>query len=388
MRKKKGSALVVVLLSLTALIITSIAVYSYVANRSKLNKNSNNNEILETAAKSALSIGEYYLINDKNYKNISNNITVEVPENYIKEKVGSNNFDNGDVVLEDNKLEKFNYSVNITNDNNRYKIQAIAKIGRNTKEENRDIVLKTSEKLTADENVDLLLKDSSGITILNSDNLEIKNSIVKLSNSTFNINGVLKSNNISPDKQLTSYLTKYDNTSFGWHESYSYNMVNENIGGIRSNGLNLMFGQNGLNIDELQEKLFWLDSFNYSGDAILYNNYGYYREISLSNLNGQILKNYSGAIIKLSDYNYVLLCNGNLNITGYISDIDNIFIYSTGIVTIDEGRNFMSDSNVFNGRMSIVANEGINIRDSFIENSVGSFNKTDALKKCLRKFTK
>ncbi|MGL4570696.1 MAG: hypothetical protein ACRCVJ_06505 [Clostridium sp.] len=388
MKKKKGSTLVVVLVSLTALIITGTAIYSYVANRSKLNKNSNNNEVLETAVKSALSIGEYYLVNEKKYKNISNNITVEVPENYIKEKVSNNNFDNGDNVLEDNKLEKFNYFVNITNDNNRYKIKAIAKMGRNTKEESRDIVLKTSEKLTADENVDLLLKDSSGITILNSDDLQIRNSIVELSNSTFNINGVLKSNNTSADKQLTKYLKKYDNTSYGWHESYSYNMVNKNTGGIRSNGLQLMFGQNGLNINELQEKLFWLDNFNYSGDAILYNNYGYYREVSLSNLNEQILKNYSGAIIKLSDYNYVLLCNGNLNITGYISDMDNIFIYSTGIVTIDEGHNYMSDSNVFDGRMSIVANEGIHIKNSFIENSVGSFKITNGLKKCLRKFTK
>ena len=95
-KKKKGYALVVVLLSLMALVITGTAVYSYVASTSRLNRNEREKEMLETAAKSGISIGQYYLINEKKFKEIKNNQEI-ISQEYIKNKINRSNFANVDV---------------------------------------------------------------------------------------------------------------------------------------------------------------------------------------------------------------------------------------------------------------------------------------------------
>lgn len=133
MRKKKGYALVIVLLSLMALVITGMAVYSYVANTSKLNKNERQKEMLDTAAKSGLSIGQYYLINEKNFKNIK--VSKEIDKDYIDKKVSSNNFADVDV-NEEGRLDSYDYSIVITKEkDNTYTITSKVSNGNLTSKE-------------------------------------------------------------------------------------------------------------------------------------------------------------------------------------------------------------------------------------------------------------
>ncbi|AIY84589.1 hypothetical protein [Clostridium baratii] len=380
MKKKKGSALVVVLLTLTALIITGIAVYSYVANKSKLNKNTTENEILETAALSGLSVGEYYLIDDKNYKNINKNEEVEVPKEYVNKKFKSNNFINSNYVLHENYLENISYKINIKNDNGTYTVDSIASRGNNKKEEKRKVLLKNNKKLSGYEDIDLFLKDCSGITILNNNKLNIRNSYVDLSNSSFNIDGVLKSKYINADKQFEDLLMNNREWYYRDYKINDSNITNENKGGKRSTGLNLAFGKNNLSLNNLEYEFVMLRNYSYKGNVILFD-YNISKVRKLDEINKNMLKNSPGAIIKLDDDNYVILSNGDLRINGSIDFLGNVFIYSTGNVIIDGGYSY-------NNKLSIVSNNGVYIYNSNILESDGSFPISDSLKKCLKKFTK
>lgn len=379
MKKKKGSALVVVLLTLTALIITGIAVYSYVANKSKLNKNTTENEILQTAALSGLSVGEYYLIDNKNYKNINNNEDVEVPKEYIDKKFKSNNFINSNYVLNENYLENISCKINIKNDNGTYTVDSIASRGNNKKEEKRKVLLKKTKKLSGYEDIDLFLKCCSGITILNSNKLNIRNSYVDLSNSSFNIDGVLKSKYITDDSQFKDILMNNGNWYYNNYQINDYNITNENKGGKRSTGLNLAFGKNNLSLNNLEYEFVMLKNYSYKGNVILFD-YNISKVRKLDEINKDMLKNSPGAIIKLDDNNYVILSNGDLRIDGSIDFLGNVFIYSTGNVIIDGGYSY-------NNKLSIVSNNGVYIYNSNILESDGSFPISDSLRKCLKKFT-
>lgn len=137
MKKKKGYALVIVLLSLMALVITGTAVYSYVASTSRLNRNEREKEMLETAAKSGISIGQYYLINEKKFKEIKNNQEI-VSQEYIKNKINRSNFANVDVNGE-GILDSYNYNIIIRKDKNIYTITSKVSKGNLTTEETNKI---------------------------------------------------------------------------------------------------------------------------------------------------------------------------------------------------------------------------------------------------------
>ena len=136
-KKKKGYALVVVLLSLMALVITGTAIFSYVASTSRLNRNEREKEMLETAAKSGISIGQYYLINEKKFKEIKNNQEI-ISQEYIKDKIKSSNFANVDVNGE-GILDSYNYNIIIRKDKNIYTITSKVSKGNLTTEETNKI---------------------------------------------------------------------------------------------------------------------------------------------------------------------------------------------------------------------------------------------------------
>lgn len=136
-KKKKGYALVVVLLSLMALVITGTAVYSYVASTSRLNRNEREKEMLETAAKSGISIGQYYLINEKKFKEIKNNQEI-ISQEYIKNKINRSNFADVDVNGE-GILDSYNYNIIIRKDKNIYTITSKVSKGNLTTEETNKI---------------------------------------------------------------------------------------------------------------------------------------------------------------------------------------------------------------------------------------------------------
>lgn len=136
-KKKKGYALVVVLLSLMALVITGTAIFSYVASTSRLNRNEREKEMLETAAKSGISIGQYYLINEKKFKEIKNNQEI-ISQEYIKNKINRSNFADVDVNGE-GILDSYNYNIIIRKDKNIYTITSKVSKGNLTTEETNKI---------------------------------------------------------------------------------------------------------------------------------------------------------------------------------------------------------------------------------------------------------
>lgn len=137
MKKKKGYALVIVLLSLMALVITGTAIFSYVASTSRLTRNEREKEMLETAAKSGISIGQYYLINEKKFKEIKNNQEI-ISQEYIKNKINRSNFANVDVNGE-GILDSYNYNIIIRKDKNIYTITSKVSKGNLTTEETNKI---------------------------------------------------------------------------------------------------------------------------------------------------------------------------------------------------------------------------------------------------------
>ncbi|MDY6012453.1 hypothetical protein, partial [Clostridium sp.] len=111
--------------------------YSYVASTSRLNRNEREKEMLETAAKSGISIGQYYLINEKKFKEIKNNQEI-ISQEYIKNKINRSNFADVDVNGE-GILDSYNYNIIIRKDKNIYTITSKVSKGNLTTEETSKI---------------------------------------------------------------------------------------------------------------------------------------------------------------------------------------------------------------------------------------------------------
>lgn len=386
--KKKGSALVVVLLTLTALLITGLAVYSYIVNTSKTNNSEMKKEATETAAMSALNIGEYYLINDKNYKNISSGSSKDVPEEYIQERITDNNFNTINNINEENKLNFYNYNIILKNNGDEsYTISATAYKDGNKCTKESKIIIKLKNNLTKEERIELFLNNSSGLTLLNTDNLNVgDNSLVIIKNSTFNIKGIVKSNVVNADNQLNKFLP-YNRIN----GSYVYNTKNINNGIKRVDGLNLKFGQKNANLYDLGQEIKWLEAESWvsKNNVILVSNNGY-KFAQLNELNDDVLKNYSAAVIAIdSSYdNYIILCNGKLTLQGdlYISVLEGsgenqFFIYSTDSIHLNNTE--------INNRISLISGNKITIDNYSNVKTYGEFTYSQSyIKKILEKFVK
>lgn len=94
--KKKGSALVTILIACTALIILSTAVSVGVVNTAKLNKRYSDDIDLELAAKSGLNIFKEELLSD--IKSVSN--SKDLPNAEVESDSGINSFDNITILKE------------------------------------------------------------------------------------------------------------------------------------------------------------------------------------------------------------------------------------------------------------------------------------------------
>lgn len=386
--KKRGSALVVVLLTLTALLITGLAVYSYIVNTSKTNNEEMKKEAIETAAMSALNIGEYYLINDKNYKNISSGSSKDIPNEYIQKKISDSNFNERNNINEENKLNFYNYNITLKNNGDKsYTISATAHKDNNNCIKQSKVIMKLENNLTKEERIQLFLNNSSGLTLLNTNNFNVSdNSFVILEDSTFNIKGVLKSNTVNADKQLDEFLPD-DKIN----DSYVYNTKNINNGMKRVDGLNLKFGQRDATMYDLGQEIKWLEAESWvsKNNVILINNNGY-EFARLSELNDDTLKNYSAAVIAIdSSYdNYVILCNGKLTLQGnlYISLLEGsgenqFFIYSTDSIQLDNAE--------INNRISLIAGNRITIDNYSNIKAYEQFTYSQSsIKNILEKFTK
>lgn len=385
--KKRGSALVVVLLTLTALLITGLAVYSYIVNISKINNGEMKKEAIETAAMSALNIGEYYLVNDKNYKNISSGSSKDIPNEYIQKKISDSNFNETNNINEENKLNFYNYDITLKNNGDKsYTISATAYKDNNNCIKQSKVIIKFENNLTKEEKIQLFLNNSSGLTLLNTDKFNVSdNSFVIVADSTFNIKGVLKSNIVNADKQLDEFLPD-DKIN----DSYVYNTTNINNGMKRVDELNLKFGQRNANMYDLGQEIKWLEAESWvsKNNVILINNNGY-EFAKLSELNDDILKNYSAAVIAIdSSYdNYIILCNGKLTLQGdlYISVLEGsgenqFFIYSTDSIHLNNAE--------ISNRISLIAGNEITIDNYSNIKTYGEFTYSQSsIKKILEKFT-
>lgn len=375
--KKKGSALVIVLVILTALLVTGTAVYSYIVSTSKTNNMEMQKEAVKTASMSALNIGEYYLINDKNYKNIMDSSSVTVPKEYVKEIVNSTNFNNN--VKNGYELDDYNYDIVIKNKGNgNYDIVATAYKGRN-KSENKSTVKINSIKNKGEDFFKALGNDEIGMfNILNNSDFSISNSVKDLNGISYNFYNF--------KEEVPEVL----------EDGYNLNLDNKKIA-----PLNLNLKKEDITLNNLDDLINDLEYFSNGYKVILFDNNNNYKYLNSYDIDSNILNNYSGALVKLNNDwlnaswndSYLLICNGNLNIEDNIFDLegDELFIYGNGKVNLnrvylgDEASSIIRNNRTY---ISIVSSDGINIKNSVMHIN-GSFkDKNNNLSSILKKFVK
>lgn len=375
--KKKGSALVIVLVILTALLVTGTAVYSYIVSTSKTNNMEMQKEAVKTASMSALNIGEYYLINDKNYKNIMDSSSVTVPKEYVKEIVNSTNFNNN--VKNGYELDDYNYDIVIKNKGNgNYDIVATAYKGKN-KSENKSTVKIDSIKNKGEDFFKALGNNEIGMfNILNNSDFSISNSVKDLSGISYNFYNF--------KGEVPEVL----------EDGYNLNLDNKKIA-----SLNLNLKKEDITLNNLDDLINDLEYFSNGYKVILFDNNNNYKYLNSYDIDSNILNNYSGALVKLNDDwlnaswndSYLLICNGNLNIEDNIFDLegDELFIYGNGKVNLnrvylgDEASSIIRNNRTY---ISIVSSDGINIKNSVMHIN-GSFkDKNNNLSSILKKFVK
>lgn len=375
--KKKGSALVIVLVILTALLVTGTAVYSYIVSTSKTNNMEMQKEAVKTASMSALNIGEYYLINDKNYKNIMDSSSVTVPKEYVKEIVNSTNFNNN--VKNGYELDDYNYDIVIKNKGNgNYDIVATAYKGKN-KSENKSTVKIDSIKNKGEDFFKALGNNELGMfNILNNSDFSISNSVKDLSGISYNFYNF--------KGEVPEVL----------EDGYNLNLDNKKI-----DPLNLNLKKEDITLNNLDDLINDLEYFSNGYKVILFDNNNNYKYLNSYDIDSNILNNYSGALVKLNDDwlnaswndSYLLICNGNLNVEDNIFDLegDELFIYGNGKVNLnrvylgDEASSIIRNNRTY---ISIVSSEGINIKNSVMHIN-GSFkDKNNNLSSILKKFVK
>ncbi|MDQ0148279.1 hypothetical protein ACFO6R_02980 [Eubacterium multiforme] len=375
--KKKGSALVIVLVILTALLVTGTAVYSYIVSTSKTNNMEMQKEAVKTASMSALNIGEYYLINDKNYKNIMDSSSVTVPKEYVKEIVNSTNFNNN--VKNGYELDDYNYDIVIKNKGNgNYDIVATAYKGKN-KSENKSTVKIDSIKNKGEDFFKALGNNEIGMfNILNNSDFSISNSVKDLSGISYNFYNF--------KGEVPEVL----------EDGYNLNLDNKKIA-----SLNLNLKKEDIALNNLDDLINDLEYFSNGYKVILFDNNNNYKYLNSYDIDSNILNNYSGALVKLNDDwlnaswndSYLLIYNGNLNIEDNIFDLegDELFIYGNGKVNLnrvylgDEASSIIRNNRTY---ISIVSSDGINIKNSVMHIN-GSFkDKNNNLSSILKKFVK
>ncbi|MDO5038639.1 hypothetical protein [Clostridium sp.] len=392
--KKRGSALVVVLLTLTALVIIGLATYSYIVNTSKLNNDENNNEALKGATMSALSIGEYYLINKQKYKNIKVGQGAYFTGNDIKDILSDDNFKNISYVNKNVRLSNDNYKyyVKVYNEgNNEFNINATVTLG-NLKSSKNSIVKIEDEELKGKDFFNVLDNKKIGMfNILGGHKFSVEDLSGSIENVSYNFYGL--DNNV----KLPSLLK---------------NGINLNKKNEKTKSLNLILKKGDISVSNLNELINKLENHNIFGRKmkVVLINEGYEKDEkykikyfkSIEEAKSEF-KDYSAILIKLNrDFlnadwhdSYLLVCNGNLDIenigeSNYGLEGDELFIYSSGKVEFNEvkigthNHLFMNDD-VY---MSIVSKNGINIEDSDIYLK-GSFKDiSNNLKNVLKKLIK
>lgn len=302
--KKRGSALVVVLFTLTALLVVGLAVYSYIVSTSKVNNAEKEKESLETAAMSALNIGEYYLINKEKYKNIASGDSININKSDIENLLNDNNFKNIKYIKEDYRLSSILYNYSITLKNNgdgNYNVES--KVSNNNSEITKDSIVK--------------IKINNGISIFNA-----------LDNNMIGMFNILN----DCDFSIYDSDTKIKNASYNFYNMKDLNSLpselenadNLNPNNKKINKLKLKLKKGDINI-------YMKTINNFDGESILRCN-----EYNIPT-DENILKNYSAVLVSLSDNKYMLICNGNVNIEGIMSAgyNDNFFIYADGTVSLD-----------------------------------------------------
>lgn len=429
--KKKGFTLIelIAVLSIMTVLLTAIlGIYVNYAKRSSITKNrtdiqnnfSNSKEkikdkmrnndtiLLDKRIKIPSSVLNNDLESEKAYLEITDkkdnednkkvNLLVSFINENNKEKelyfieTDKNNLDEKEDVITLNKISSFEEVTDNISDFNVKKFNGgflfdISFNINNTKrsyefllsEKNNELVINSDDEGRNDNNqeesnLDDFFNSISGLTVLGGGNIEI-NSSFRLINSSYFVDGLVD-NGQDAESQLKSIITsKYGN-------SIVVIGKNDNKGNSNPKKLPLAFSK-GNYCDENFSNYNFTAIIGYllgkaDGSTVLLGTDGFFEVYNnYDDIIDEEIRNSIGAIVKLPNYKFVILINGDLTIDSGLNNVISMFIYSSGnLILRGSGKAIMNTSIVCGGNIEI--NTAVDIN--------GQYKVDDSTKKCISKF--
>ncbi|WP_297632825.1 hypothetical protein [uncultured Clostridium sp.] len=381
MKKKQGAALIWVLMIFTVLIITGTAIMVLITSANRIDNSSSIQSNLRIETYTGINLGEYYLVNEEKYKEITAN-NKEVILN--KEEV----INIANNLGEQNLIEGINkYDLNIQYkwiSNNEYEITSVAKLNGQSYKQSKNIEVIESEETKIKKEIDSFMNNISGISILGEGtgikdfNIERESNLEN--DSTWNLVLNNLGINIKRIKNIVDVTNEINNSKVNLTIMNCKNENSEN--GTDSKGLTLKFKSNPLKVDVNYLNKLNLISAN-PGDVILINGALNSNNIKLENeknLTEEQIEESDGILVYLGGYvpsqKWALINNGNIIINSKLdknASFNNMLIYSTKQIVLQGSL----ENQVYYIQWSdLIANYGICFQNTNIE-MANEFNLTE-----------
>lgn len=246
-------------------------------------------------------------------------------------------------------------------------------------EKNDELVINSDDKDEDDNNneesnLDDFFKSISGITLLGGGKIEVDGSF-RLINSSYFVDGLVD-NSEDDVNQLKSIINLKNNSKL------DFNVENNNKGNNNPEKLPLAFSEGDYYdyiyfSDNLSSIIGYLSAKG-NGSAVLLGTDGFLEVYNNYNdISDEEIRDSIGAIVKLPNYKYVILINGDLTINSALSNGISMFIYaSNDLIFKTLPKQLMNTSIACGGNIEINTSVDIN----------GQYKVDDTTKKCISKF--
>lgn len=394
MKKKQGAALIWVLMIFTVLIITGTAIMVLITSANGIDNASSIQSNLRIETYTGINLGEYYLVNEEKYKEITENnkeATLDTEEvANIAINLGEQNLVDG--------IKKYDLNIQYKwISNSEYEIISIAKLNGQSYKQSKTIEIVESKETKVKKEIDSFMNNISGISILGEGtgikdfNIERENNLEN--DSTWNLVLNNLGVNIKGVKNIVDIANEKNNSKVNLT---IMNCKNENSkNGANSKGLTLKFKSNSLEVN-----VNYLNELNLisvkPGDVILINGDLSSENIKLENeqnLTEKQIEESDGILIYLGGYvpsqKWALINNGNITINSKSNkngSFNNMLIYSTKQIILQGSL----ENQVYYIQWSdLIANYGVSFQNTNVE-MTNEFDLTEkqAFKNILEKIVK
>ncbi|MGL5414621.1 MAG: hypothetical protein ACRDAU_03060 [Clostridium sp.] len=394
MKKKQGAALIWVLMIFTVLIITGTTIMVLITSANGIDNASSIQSNLRIETYTGINLGEYYLVNEEKYKEITENnkeTTLDTEEvTNIAINLGEQNLVDG--------IKKYDLNIQYKwISNSEYEIISVAKLNGQSYKQSKTIEIVESEETKVKKEIDSFMNNISGISILGEGtgikdfNIERENNLEN--DSTWNLVLNNLGINIKGVKNIVDIANEKNNSKVNLT---IMNCKNENSkNGANSNGLTLKFKSNPLEVN-----VNYLNELNLisakPGDIILINGDLSSENIKLENeqnLTQKQIEESDGILIYLGGYvpsqKWALINNGNITINSKSNknaSFNNMLIYSTKQIILQGSL----ENQVYYIQWSdLIANYGVCFQNTNVE-MTNEFDLTEkqAFKNILEKIVK